>query len=147
MDLIFEITNTGDKDLDANVDLNYRMEVKGPGVVDRFRHSMNCMPPEPTRIKAGETIKMPIRGLAFSTGKQSHTLYWTKPGDYEVSVSYDVSALPAPAARGADGPGIKLTGGPVKLKVIEGKEGAPFLPPQRKEPDRPKPALEAPPAK
>jgi hypothetical protein len=138
VDLVFEITNTGDKDLDVDMwGVGFQLSATGPGVVDRSMYSMNCIPPPSERIKAGETKKVAISALTFSTGKGTHTLYLTKAGEYEVSASYAVSAALAPAAPGTPKKAITLKGGPVKLKVVDGKEGTPVVPPGKVRGDAP----------
>lgn len=141
VDLVFELTNTSDKDLDVELWIEPSMELKGPDVRDKTQYGMNCIPPPPTRIKAGETHKMPIKQLTYFAGKGSHTLYWTKAGEYELSMTLNTSYRTASDDPKAKYEPIRFTPDPVKLKVVEGKEDAPIPGTGKREDRTPKPAV------
>ncbi|MGE3806980.1 MAG: RNA polymerase sigma factor [Gemmataceae bacterium] len=98
VDLVLEIKNTSDKDIEiwSGGDAVYTsLTVEGPGVVtiapQRFRNAM-FVPPRPLVIAAGKTFTQPV--ATFDTIDKIH--YWTKPGDYKITLQMKTALLPAP---------------------------------------------------
>jgi hypothetical protein len=104
VDLVLRITNTSKDDVTtytggtANV---YTFDLKGPGVVTLRNNAP--MPaiiilPRATTLKPGASIDIPVAKLMDGRRGMARLLYWTEPGEYTLSVSYQLSdAKGAPA--------------------------------------------------
>ncbi|OAI38927.1 hypothetical protein AYO40_01435 [Planctomycetaceae bacterium SCGC AG-212-D15] len=118
VDMVFEIVNAGENPLSVTIwDSMMQLDLKGPGVLDRQQIAMNCIPPPPLTLKPGEVHKIPIKQLGYFSGKGTHSLYWTQPGEYTLSASLSVDVAPGDAAANAPRTTLPLRSEPVKLKV------------------------------
>jgi hypothetical protein len=120
VDLVLEMVNTSKEDVtiyvggDANV---YTLELKGPGV----RNFMGALAltadfrlPKPVKLAPGKSHEIPLTTLKDGFRGVSRNLYWTEPGEYTLSATYQLSD-----DQGGKGKLIKSE--PVKLKVEEKK--------------------------
>lgn len=119
VELVLSIVNTGKEDVtvfvggDPNV---FTWTLKGPGVV-----ALNSGGAFTTDFRLGRGVKLepgkshdiPIKMLMDGFRAASRSVYWTEPGEYTLSATYQLSG-----DDGAKGP--LLTSKPIKLKVTEG---------------------------
>jgi hypothetical protein len=74
-------------------------------------------------LKPGQSHSIPVAQLRYGLRGGSEYAYWTEPGDYTLTASFNTAISPAPAnvKPQADGFGqVTLTSEPIKIKV-EGK--------------------------
>ena len=118
IDAVLEIRNTGKTEWvvlvggDANVMM---LNLKGPGVIDltpQLAFTADFRLPKEVRIEAGKAYEIPLKQLSDGFRGASHYLYWTQPGEYTLSATYQL-ANPDGAK------GQVLTSAPVKLKAVE----------------------------
>jgi RNA polymerase sigma factor (sigma-70 family) len=146
VDLVLELRNTGDKEISflaggSNPDIPLLFKLVGPGAVNIDLPAMlNAQPsrrPETIRLAPGKTHSLPIKNVVSPNRNRAGGIaYWTKPGEYTLTATYQTAVSPAPkdaAARpGYEGFGnVTVTSAPVKLKVevakAQGKTDPPGL--------------------
>ncbi len=132
VDLKLELTNTGKEEVKVRIRGNENKltgELKGPGVVYAPIVPQNFLPvrkpPEVVTIAPGKSITLTdVQTLAIlkpGTGSQA---YWTAPGEYTLTVDYNLGVSPAPEKARDLGNGfgeVKVHSAPLKLKVVEAK--------------------------
>jgi hypothetical protein len=120
VDLTLEMVNTGKEEVtiyvggDANV---YTLELKGPGVKDMagpLALTADFRFPKAIKLAPGKSYEIPLTTLKDGFRGVSRNLYWTEPGEYTLSATYQLSD-----DKGGKGKLIKSE--PVKLKVEEKK--------------------------
>jgi len=129
VDLVLEVTNRTDKDVDfwmTGDPVRVDLQLKGPGAVTVTPPRISTLEfrvPKPLTLAAGKTYKIPVKKLLYGARGVSEQAYWTEPGEYTLSATFDTGIKPAPEGTKADEEGfarVKLTSDPVKIKV-EGK--------------------------
>ena len=120
IDLVLQVTNTSKGDVTINVegDTNVvTLDVKGPGVIDlrpQLAFTADFRLPKPLKLEAGKTYEIPVKALSDGFRGSSRWIYWTEPGDYTISATFQLAG-----AEGGKGPLLKSE--PIKVKVAEKK--------------------------
>jgi hypothetical protein len=129
VDLVIEIKNTTDKDVQFWVSgdpVHVNLQLKGPGAVTvkpPIAFTREFRLPRPMTLKAGKSHSIPVAQLRYGHRGASEYAYWTEPGEYTLTATFNTGISPAPAnvKPQADGFGrVILTSEPIKIKV-EGK--------------------------
>jgi hypothetical protein len=123
VDLVLEIVNDGKEDVTVHVggDPNvYTLELKGPGVMTftpPLAFTREFRVPKAVVIAPGKSYDIPVTQLKDGFRGASRFIYWTEPGEYTLTATYQLSD-----ARGEKGALLKSK--EIKLKVEEktGKE-------------------------
>jgi hypothetical protein len=120
VELTLQVVNTGKEDVtvyvggDPNV---YTLELKGPGVRDfmgELALTADFRLPKGITLAPGKSYDIPITQLKDGFRGVSRNVYWTEPGEYTLTATYQLS----------DDKGDKtklLKSEPVKFKVEEKK--------------------------
>jgi RNA polymerase sigma factor (sigma-70 family) len=145
VDLSLQFTNTGKEEISFLVggfapDMPHAFKLAGPGAVNVTVPSGDVMlhGQEPTTVtlKPGASHAFPIKRLdSPAINRVGNACYWTKPGDYTLTVSYWTrvspalkaaprTKLPVPLPGQADFSPVLLTSEPVNLKVVDAKADA-----------------------
>jgi hypothetical protein len=120
VEMTLQITNTGKDAITIHVggDSNiYTLELKGPGTFalnNPVAVTADFRLPRATTLEAGKSYEVPLRNLMDGHRGISRLVYWTEPGDYTLSVSYQL------ASEGGEKTAL-LKSAPIKLKVEKGK--------------------------
>ena len=97
VDWVLRITNTGAQDAtvllggDPNV---YTFEVKGPGVVklpNLIAMTLEFRIPQAVTLGPGKSHEIPVRQLMDGMRGVSRAIFWTEPGEYTVTATYQLS--------------------------------------------------------
>jgi hypothetical protein len=116
VDLVLKIVNTSKDEItvyyggDPNM---WTFELKGPGVVtltNPIALTTEFRMPKGRTLKAGEAIEIPVNKLLDGIRGVGRLVYWTEPGEYTLSASYQLSD-----AKGKRTDVLKSE--PVKIKV------------------------------
>ncbi len=126
VDLLLELTNTGDRDVQLWVTgdpVMLTLNLKGPGAVsieplraftDEFRvPTALTLPPGKTHTIAIKSLHYGLRGLAQQA-------YWTKPGEYTLGAVLQTGISPPPAGAKEveeNFARVRITADPIKLTV------------------------------
>jgi hypothetical protein len=97
VDLVLQITNASKEDqtIYAGGTVNvYTFELKGPGVITL--NNTGPMPgviivPRPMTLKPGASFDVPVTKLMDGRRGMARLLYWTEPGEYTLSVTYQLT--------------------------------------------------------
>ncbi len=93
------------------------LDLEGPGAVSV--PAPRAAPAWPdlgvVRLGPGETLRLPIRRLAYSSRGSVRYAYWTEPGEYTLSIRFRVPAGSSALARVQE---IAATTGPVIIRVV-----------------------------
>jgi hypothetical protein len=120
VDLMLQVVNNGKEDVtvyvggDPNV---YTLELKGPGVMEFMGQgpvTLELRLPKATKLAPGKSYDIPITQLKDGFRGAARNLYWTAPGEYTITATYQLSD-----AKG--GKGALLKSEAVKVKVEEKK--------------------------
>jgi hypothetical protein len=130
VDLVLELTNTGDKDVqiwskgDA---VRLELQLKGPGAVSvegqRF-FTREFRAPVPMTLAPGKTHTIAIKSLQYGFRGMAQQAYWTKPGEYTLGAAFQTGMSPPPAGAKEVNEGfapVKISADPVKITVEEAK--------------------------
>jgi hypothetical protein len=127
VDLTLELVNTSDKEVEIRVGgtVNViKLDLKGPGAeVIEFKGRLQPrfrINPKTVTLAPGKSVTVPISTLGFGLRGLTHAAYWTAPGSYTLTASYETTLKPAPAQAGEAGNGfgtVTLTSAPVKIQV------------------------------
>jgi hypothetical protein len=115
VDLLLKITNTSKDDVTvhlggtANV---WTFELKGPHVVTLVNTAP--MPaliilPRAVTLKPGESFDVPVTKLMDGRRGASRLLYWTEPGEYTLSATYQLTDAKGTATRLLKSETVKIT--------------------------------------
>jgi hypothetical protein len=125
VDITFELTNTGQKDLSVTVGgdmCSLDLKLQGPGAVTA-RYVMMMTTEyrlgKKVKIEPGKSMTIPITRLAHGMRGTANASYWTEPGEYSLSASY------LTAVEGLDlkpGQRVSITSPAVKIKVVAADE-------------------------
>jgi hypothetical protein len=116
VDLALQIHNTGKKDVTIQVegDANsFTLDLKGPGsftLTPLLGFTADFRLGKSITIEPGKSYEFSIKKLADGFRGSSRYVYWTEPGDYTITASYQMSD-----ADGGKGPLLKAE--PLKIKV------------------------------
>jgi RNA polymerase sigma factor (sigma-70 family) len=132
VELKLELTNTGKEEIKVQIRGNENKltgELKGPGVVYSPIVPQNFMPirkvPDVVTIAPGKSITITdVQTLAIMKPGTGSQAYWTEPGEYTLTVDYNLGVSPAPEKAKDLGNGfgeVKVHSAPIKLKVVEAK--------------------------
>jgi len=120
VELTLQITNTGKEDVtvyvggDPNV---FTLELKGPGVFTLsppLAFTADFRLPRGMKLEPGKSYEIPLKSLTDGFRGASRLVYWTEPGDYTLSATYQLAD-----AGGEKGAVLKSQ--PIKLKVEKAK--------------------------
>jgi hypothetical protein len=127
LELMLEFTNTSDKEVQIQVGGTRNvltLDLKGTGaetVVMKNRATPKFILLSKTLTLApGKSESVPINSLAFGMRNLTHAAYWTAPGEYTLSASYQTALAPAPNGARDMGNGfgaVTLTTAPITIKV------------------------------
>jgi hypothetical protein len=115
VDLVLQITNPGKEDVTiymggtANV---YTFELKGPGAVARANRGPMpgfILASKATTLKPGETVEVPVKKLSDGRRGLARNVYWTEPGEYTLSATYQLTDAKGAAAQLLKSEPIKIT--------------------------------------
>jgi hypothetical protein len=126
VDLVLEITNTSDKDVEiwtTGDPVTVDLELKGPGalsVASGGIFTLEFRIPKAITLAAGKSHTIPITSLSYGSRGASMFAYWTEPGEYTLSATFNTALKPAPkgskVAEGGFGV-VAVKSGAVKIKV------------------------------
>jgi hypothetical protein len=127
IDLTFVLTNSGDKEIEIQVEGDNNrimMDLKGPAVLPfQFPGGFTAdfRMPKPLKLAPGKSYEIPLKSLRHGFRGMGDWLYWAKPGEYTLAVSFTTAVKPIPkGAEDQDGYGkVVVTTAPVKLKVTD----------------------------
>jgi RNA polymerase sigma factor (sigma-70 family) len=131
VDLVFQIKNTGRKDLQlwtGGDGPRLDLELKGPAALSvdaKKAFTLELRAPVATALGPGKTYEQPVKQLMYGHRGISHHAYWLKPGEYTLTAVFHTAVSPTPkGAKPAandfgmkDFGAVKLISAPVKLKV------------------------------
>jgi hypothetical protein len=127
VDLTLELVNTSDKEVQVRVGGTVNvitLDLKGPGAETiAFKGRLQprfLIAPKTVTLAPGKSATVPIQSLGFGLRGLTHAAYWTAPGAYTLTASYQTTLNPAPegAKAGADGFGaVTLSSAPTKIQV------------------------------
>jgi hypothetical protein len=128
VDLVLEITNRTDKPVEfwqTGDPVTVSLELKGPGarsVPGQRFFTREFRLPRPMTLAPGKTYQIPLKRLQHGFRGVGQNTYWTEPGGYTLSASFNTAIKPAPKGvkTGADGFGrVSLKSNPVTIKVTK----------------------------
>jgi hypothetical protein len=127
LDIQCELRNTGKEDIVVSIGgdaTTLSLELTGPGALmtpTNYVHTEELRASMYVSLAPGEGTKIIIRKLAYGHRNDSNFAYWTKPGEYRLTVSYRTGVKPAPVgSEKFDGSGlVTITAAPVVVKVAE----------------------------
>jgi hypothetical protein len=137
VDLVLEFHNTGDKEIKflvggTNPDIPLLLQLDGEGSMNftlpSLASAMVSRPPEQITLAPGKSYEMPIKNLRTNNlGREGSASYWTAPGEYNLSATYQtaVSPLPKDAKESPTAKGfgmVTVTSNKVQIKVKD-KDG------------------------
>ena len=126
VDLVLEITNRTDKDVEfwaAGDPVQVFLQLKGPEAVTvkpLVISTLEFRVPKPMTLAAGKTHKVPVTRLRYGHRGISEQAYWSEPGEYTLSATFNTGIKPAPKGVKAEDDGfgrVTLTSDPIKVKV------------------------------
>jgi hypothetical protein len=127
VDLVLEITNTGDQDVTIWIggdDTSLSFDLQGPGAISKLitlATTADLKFSHPVVIRAGQTFTRPVTGLGFPYPRPHSGWYWTRPGDYTLTATWNTGG---PGKRS----GVTLVTEPVKLRVVTGAPPVRMIP-------------------
>jgi hypothetical protein len=137
VDLVLELRNTGEKELKVWVGGGKNMfvlDLKGPGAQKLNREMpvfRNDIAPVAVSLAPGKSHQVSVKSLStggYYSGKDKiSSSYWTKPGEYTLTISFQTFISPWPegaqpaAQRFGNFGCVTVTSAPVKLTVVEPK--------------------------
>jgi hypothetical protein len=130
--LKLELTNTGKEEVKVQLrgnDNKLTLDLQGDGAVYAPVVIQNFLPvrkpPEVVTIAPGKTITITeVQSLAFPKPGVGSQAYFTKAGEYTLTVDYILGVSPVPEKAQDKGDGfakVKVHTAPIKLKVVEAK--------------------------
>jgi len=136
VDLVLEVTNTGDQDIQVWVKgdpVLLDLRLKGEGAMEglpRVLLPREVELGEPITLKAGKTYEIPLSSLRCGVRGRTKNVYWTRPGEFTLTASLRTGFKIEGGQRGGrmgqylnqtddDFEGITLVSNAVKLKVEE----------------------------
>jgi hypothetical protein len=130
VELVLELKNTSDKEVQvwtSGDPVRLMLDLKGKGAINEalkgIAFTTIFIMPKAVTVPPGKTVEIPIKALSYGMRGASHRSYWTEPGDYTLTASYQTGVSPAPKGSTPADMGfgkVTLTTAPIKLKV-EGK--------------------------
>jgi hypothetical protein len=120
VDLVLQVVNTGKEEVTAYVagDTNvFTLELKGPGVASlapQLAFTADFRLPKAVTLAPGKSYDVPLKRLVDGFRGASRYVYWTEPGEYTLTATYQLSDADG-------GKGALLKSAPVKIKVEEKK--------------------------
>lgn len=106
VDLKLVLKNTGDKTVKVWVGgdpVTADLTLKGDGAVavkPRVMMTTDFRGPKTVEVEAGKTAEIPLKQLSGGMRGQGQYWYWTKPGEYELTVVLNTAV--SPASKGAE---------------------------------------------
>lgn len=95
LELVLEITNTTKGDFDitvAGASPRLKLDLKGKGAIEKRMSQRPRNPTDRIILKPGQTHSLPITRLAgFSTSRSEDQLFWTEPGEYTLTASFETN--------------------------------------------------------
>jgi hypothetical protein len=122
LDIQCELRNTGKEDIVVSIGgdaTTLSLQLTGPGALttpSNYVHTEEFRASIDVSLAPGEGTKILIGKLAYGHRNDSNFAYWTKPGEYSLTVSYRTGVKHGPV----DGLGmVTVTAAPVILNVTE----------------------------
>jgi hypothetical protein len=126
VELTLELTNTSDKDVQIwtrGDPVTVTLDLKGPGaetVTPRQAFTRIFHVPVPMTLAPGKTFSVPITSLSHGFRGIAQRSYWTAPGEYKLSATFNTGLNPAPADSKPDANGFgraAIRSEPIAVKV------------------------------
>jgi hypothetical protein len=111
VELVLELKNTGDKDVQLWISgdpVTVNLDLAGKGAVSvaaRQAFTREFRVPKPIALAAGKTHEIPIASLTYGFRGVAQQAYWTEPGEYTLTASFQTAISPAPKGTKDDGQG------------------------------------------
>jgi len=129
VDVVLEITNTSDKDIkiwNSGTPVQLNLTLTGPGALEarpRVAFPAIFIVPKAVDLAPGKSVSIPITKLQYGRRNMEKMAYWTAPGEYKLTASYNTGLQPAPKdTRENMGFGqVTITSEPIIIKVETGK--------------------------
>lgn len=123
--LTLELRNTGDKEIAVTASGDpfvVLLDLQGPGAVTAVLQRVFTREFRMGRrevLAPGANVKIPLNSLAFGFRGRSNAAYWTRPGEYKLTVAVQTQ-MHAPPDKD-EAVKVRVTAEPVTIKVIEAK--------------------------
>ena len=126
VDLVLELKNTSDKDVQLWISgdpVTRNLDLAGKGAVSvtaRKAFTREFRVPKPITLAAGKAHEIPITNLTFGFRGVAQQAYWTEPGEYTLTASFQTAISPAPKGTKDNGQGFgmcSIKSEPVKITV------------------------------
>jgi RNA polymerase sigma factor (sigma-70 family) len=134
VDLILELHNTSDKEIRVLIGGDIAtliLDLKGPGTLSftpDFARDLYLFGGTTTSIAPGKNVQLPITRLMHGHRRNGTMTFWTKPGEYTLTATYETFMSPIPKGAKQDERGVQrgfgrvaVTSAPVKLTVVDKK--------------------------
>ncbi len=102
VDLVLELKNTSDKAVTVWISgdaVVLNLDLKGEGAVNavaQVAFTREFRVSKPLMLEAGKTHEIPIANLNYGYRGVAQRAYWTEPGEYKLSVSFQTGISPPP---------------------------------------------------
>jgi hypothetical protein len=126
VELVLQLKNTSDKDVQIWVTgdpVMVNLDLAGKGAVSvmgRRAFTTDFRLPTAMNLEAGKTHEIPITSLNYGFRGGSQQAYWTEPGEYTLTASFQTGISPAPKGTKDNGQGFgmcSIKSEPVKITV------------------------------
>ena len=127
--LVLEITNTSDKEIklwDGGDPVQVNLTLTGNGSVNanpRLVFTRDFRGPSAVTLAPGKSLSIPVTKLVGGFRGMAQMSYWTEPGEYKLTASFQTGVQPAPkGTKDFDGFGkVTVTTEPIVIKVEAAK--------------------------
>jgi hypothetical protein len=126
VELVLELRNTSAKDVQIWVSgdpTQVLLDLKGPGAVNvaaKMAFTLEFRVPKAMTLAPGKSHTIAIPKLQYGFRGLANLSYWTAPGEYTLTASFQTAIAPAPPGVKPEPDGfgkVTLTSAPVKIKV------------------------------
>jgi len=126
VDMVLEITNTSDKEVkiwEKGDPVFVALKLEGPGAVSAKPNratTLEFRSPVPTTLAPGKTLSIPVKSLTYGFRGNAQQVYWTEPGEYTLTATFQTGINPAPDGLKANPDGfapVGIVSEPVKVTV------------------------------
>jgi hypothetical protein len=126
VELVLQLKNTSDKDVKIWITgdpVMVNLDLAGKGAVSvagKRAFTTDFRLPMATTLAAGKTHEIPITSLSYGFRGMAQQAYWTEPGEYTLTASFQTGISPAPKGTKDNGDGFgicTIKSEPVKITV------------------------------